>query len=243
MDKDSEVRIGYNAVIPSRVLQLKEISPSHKLVYGLIVALATSDGYCFASNKYLAEMSGFSKVRIAHIIMDLKTLELVKVEITRNEKKEIISRKIFPYDNPYERYINNKSQNDPNVICDNTYCQTGQYPNVSDDKEKYKDINNISNKVDDTQKVKDFNTIWSIYPRKDGKNQAYKHYCAWLTGRKFAGETITLTNKEMYGAVSCYREHLTKNKTEKQYIKMGSTFFNDSLMDWVEVYRKEQAND
>ena len=32
-----------------------------------------------------------------------------------------------------------------------------------------------------------------------------------------------------------YKKAKVINKTEKQYIKMGSTFFNDAIMEYVEV--------
>ena len=43
----------------------------------------------------------------------------------------------------------------------------------------------------------------------------------------------------MWYATKRYADLVAKNKTEKQYIKMGSTFFNDAIMEYVEV---EQMN-
>ena len=80
----------------------------------------------------------------------------------------------------------------------------------------------------------DFEKIWQLYPRKDNKNTAFKHYKSWLKGKKYAGKTIKLTNKEMWFATKKYADQVQKNNTEKQYIKMGSTFFNESTYEYVE---------
>ena len=39
----------------------------------------------------------------------------------------------------------------------------------------------------------------------------------------------------MWYATKKYADLVAKNKTEKQYIKMGSTFFNDAIMEYVEA--------
>lgn len=100
-------------------------------------------------------------------------------------------------------------------------------------------INNICSfspsKEDETnQLADDFDKIWSIYPRKDGKNTAFNHYKAWLKGKTYAGRTTKLTNKQMWYAVKKYSALLEENKVEKQYIKMGSTFFNEAIMEYVD---------
>ena len=48
------------------------------------------------------------------------------------------------------------------------------------------------------------------------------------------GKTIKLTNRQMWFATKKYADSIEKNKTEKQYIKMGSTFFNEAIMEYVE---------
>ena len=85
----------------------------------------------------------------------------------------------------------------------------------------------------DERLCKDFNLIWNLYPRKEGKDSAFKHYKAWLKGKKYAGETIKLSNKQMWYATKKYADLIEKNKTEKQYIKMGSTFFNEAILEYV----------
>lgn len=87
----------------------------------------------------------------------------------------------------------------------------------------------------ETELADNFDKIWQIYPRKDGKNTAFNHYKAWLKGRNYAGRIVKLDNKQMWYATKRYADLVAKNKTEKQYIKMGSTFFNDAIMEYVEA--------
>lgn len=94
--------------------------------------------------------------------------------------------------------------------------------------------NNICSSDNEQELADNFDLIWNVYPRKDGKNTAFNHYKAWLKGKKYAGRTIKLTNKQMWLATKKYADLMEENKTEKQYIKMGSTFFNEAIMEYIE---------
>lgn len=96
-----------------------------------------------------------------------------------------------------------------------------------------KETNNIC-PSNDERLSEDFELIWKEYPRKDSKNTAFRHYKSWLVGKKYAGKTIKLTNKQMWFAVRTYKNECESKMTEKQYIKMGSTFFNESIYEYVQ---------
>lgn len=105
--KDEEIqRIGYYAVIPATVLFNERLKPNEKLLYALITALSNKEGYCYASNKYLGEKLGVDPVTVSRWITDLRRNNYVFVDIMRNEKKEIICRRIFQNDVPYR--LNNQ---------------------------------------------------------------------------------------------------------------------------------------
>ena len=83
-----------------------------------------------------------------------------------------------------------------------------------------------------------FHKLWNSYPRRDGKSQAFKHYKSWIRGKEYAGKIEKLTNKEMWYAIKIYQYLLEESKTEKQFVKMGSTFFNDSIYEYAEKYKQ-----
>lgn len=99
--KEKEENVGYYSVIPATILYNKELKANEKLLYAIITSLACKEGYCFATNKYLAEKLGVNPKTISSWISDLKDRNFIIVELIRNENKQIIQRKIYINDVPY----------------------------------------------------------------------------------------------------------------------------------------------
>ena len=98
---NEESKIGYYAVIPSTVLFNEELKSNEKLLYAVITALANKEGYCYASNNYLADLFNFKAHTISNWISHLNKLNFVYVDLIRNNKNEIIQRRIYINDIPY----------------------------------------------------------------------------------------------------------------------------------------------
>lgn len=99
--KEKEDNVGYYSIIPATVLYNKELKANEKLLYAIITSLANKEGYCFASNKYLAEKLDVNPKTISSWISDLKNRKFIIVELIRNENKQIVQRKIYINDAPY----------------------------------------------------------------------------------------------------------------------------------------------
>ena len=99
--KENQEKVGYYSVIPATVLYNKELKANEKLLYAIITSLACKEGYCFASNKYLAEKLDINPKTISSWISDLKNKNFIVVELIRNENNQIIQRKIYVDDVPY----------------------------------------------------------------------------------------------------------------------------------------------
>ncbi len=99
--KGKEENVGYYSVIPATILYNKELKANEKLLYAIITSLACKEGYCFATNKYLAEKLGVNPKTISSWISDLNKRNFIIVEVIRNENKQIIQRKIYINDVPY----------------------------------------------------------------------------------------------------------------------------------------------
>lgn len=99
--KEKGENVGYYSVIPATILYNKELKANEKLLYATITSLAFKEGYCFATNKYLAEKLGVNHKTISSWISDLQKRKFIIVELIRNENKQIIQRKIYINDGPY----------------------------------------------------------------------------------------------------------------------------------------------
>ena len=137
----------YYAVIPSHVRYCEKLGYAERLLYGEITALTGKDGYCFASNKYFAELYHVTIPTISKWISHLNKYGFIKVEIIRSEKNEVLERRIFIIDN------SNRNITSDTYKLNNKYpsYSNSEYPYYLDDKDpinrnlKY---NNINNRID-----------------------------------------------------------------------------------------------
>lgn len=218
-----EEKPNYYAIIPANVRYDNELTANSKLLYGEITSLCNNEGICWAGNEYFAKLYNVSKETISRWVSQLNKKKYINVKMFYKKDSKEIDKRIIT--------INQLIPIDENV---NTYPQNNQGGIDKNIKENNTSINNnICSSL-----AEDFNKLWKIYPRKDGKNQAFNHYKAWINGKTYAGKTEKLTNPEMWYAIRIYQCNIKKNKTEKQYIKMGSTFFNEAIYEYASYYRE-----
>lgn len=91
-----EDRPNYYAVIPANVRYDKELKDKAKLLYGEITALSNDKGYCYASNKYFADLYNVSIRTITDLIKSLIDREYLRSEIIyKNNTKEVAERRLY----------------------------------------------------------------------------------------------------------------------------------------------------
>lgn len=127
MNEDN--KINYYAIIPATVRYNQKLKAAEKLLYGEITALSNVKGYCYAQNRYFAQLYGVSIETVSRWLSHLQELGYIEIEIIRNDKKEVIERNIYIADTPYCQ----KNQY--------PYCSNGQYP--IDENVKENNINKI----------------------------------------------------------------------------------------------------
>lgn len=101
--------------------------------------------------------------------------------------------------------------------------------NVNDNVSKEKEIikKKKAKPVSDTE----FEELWSMYPRKNGKAQAKK---AWEKAVKEGVPHVEIKN-----GIIAYKNYIESMGIEAQYIKMGSTFFNQRA--WEDYWTVPKA--
>ena len=114
----------YYAIIPATVRYDNNLKSVEKLLYGEITALANKNGYCYAKNKYFADLYNVTSVSVSRWISHLQELGYIKTEIIRNKNKEIVSRNIYIVDTPsYQKnqypYVQKNTQGINKNVKDN----------------------------------------------------------------------------------------------------------------------------
>ena len=73
-------------IIPTEILENKEIPPNAKILYGEIMALTKKRGHCFATNKYIASRLGLSTTSVPSLLRKLKDFGLISIKIQKSKK-------------------------------------------------------------------------------------------------------------------------------------------------------------
>ena len=73
-------------ILPRRILRDKDVTPFAKLLYVEISSLCASEGFCWASNKYLAERMGSTERTVSRSITELKKYLTFKSRGNGNRK-------------------------------------------------------------------------------------------------------------------------------------------------------------
>ena len=87
---------GYDAVIPARVRYDPELTDKAKLLYGEIRALASRDGYCWATNAYFCHLYMVSESTIQRNIAALTDRGHIWSEVIRDEETNaVLERRLW----------------------------------------------------------------------------------------------------------------------------------------------------
>lgn len=205
----------YYAIIPANIRYDTRLMPNAKLLYGEITALCNEKGYCWASNDYFADLYNVKKETISRWVSDLEKFGYIRRSIVFKEgTKQIINRYIFLNQEGIDEKINTPI--DEKVKDNNT------------------SINNTNNtNAHSAKKLRDdFEKLWKLYPRKKGKEAAFKHYKKAIKSGS--------SNKEIQEGILEYLKEIKFNQITEEYIKHGSTWFSNR--GWEDEYTYSNNN-
>ena len=81
-------------IIPYDLLARTDLTASEKNLMGLLNSLSAKEGYCFASNTYLASVLGITPSGIRKCLHSLETLNLITRTLKYKDNKEVDVREI-----------------------------------------------------------------------------------------------------------------------------------------------------
>ena len=70
----------YFAIIPAHIRYDHDLCPNAKLLYGELTALTQKEGYCWASNKYFAELYGVDERTITRWLTALSDKGYIEID-------------------------------------------------------------------------------------------------------------------------------------------------------------------
>ena len=177
------------SVIPARVRDDHSLRPNAKLLYGELSALAQAEGYCWASNAYLAEQLGVAAKTVEGLLKQLKDRGHIQLEVERSEEtNEVLRRRIWICGPPGSSvpppldFKETSPQNcgDPplkiedRIIQDNNTSNIPPYnPPKGDEKRRRK--KRRPKAVPEWQPDR-FEGFWSAYPRDEDRAKAVEQW-------------------------------------------------------------------
>ena len=135
---NEENQVSYYAIIPATIRYNKELKPAEKLLYGEITALANKNGFCYAKNRYFADLYNVTIHTVSQWISHLEKLDFLMIELIKDNKNQITERRIYIKDTPYVQ------KNTYPYVLKDTYpmYKKVQYNNI-----KYNNIDFIFNLI------------------------------------------------------------------------------------------------
>ena len=94
-----EIKSSYYAIIPALVRYNENIPANAKLLYGEITALCNKKGYCYASNKYFANLYNVSNNTVSNWVSSLISEGFIRIFVSQedgNQRKIWLTSKEFP---------------------------------------------------------------------------------------------------------------------------------------------------
>ncbi|MBQ1789722.1 MAG: helix-turn-helix domain-containing protein, partial [Oscillospiraceae bacterium] len=86
---------GFTALLPPRVRYDKELRSTGKLLYAEISAMADVTGFCWASNRYLAELLGITKGTVSELLAELEEHGYILINVLRDERGQVTERRLY----------------------------------------------------------------------------------------------------------------------------------------------------
>lgn len=217
-----EPRIAGYTILTSEILLAPDITDGQKILLGLITGLTRNRGFCYASNEFLAKHLGKTNGAISNSISDLVDKEYLIRIVERNDRNEVISRKlavrtmskeaiqlVTPPHQIMETPPHQMMDTSPlNSGSNNTNTNTLIVKNKKNNKLTYTSEKSLFGEIEQ----KEFERFYTLYDKKVSKDDALR---AW---KKLKASDI----EAIFANVQAY----VASTPEKQYRPNPASYLN-----------------
>jgi DNA-binding transcriptional regulator YhcF (GntR family) len=152
--------LGMFVLFPTKLLEI--LTPRQAVIMGMIIGMAKKSGYAYPSNRAIGNILNMTTITVQRELAILEENGMITRELIRNEKLEVVMRRIYPHINLNGEVISNVIGG---VVTD---LIPPSYQNCNIYKDNTKSINN--------KDITTFETIWSLYKKKGVKQTAKKAF-------------------------------------------------------------------
>ena len=232
--KQSKVKNENHIVIQGWMVNELELKGNELIIYAIIYGFSQTENQKFTGSlQYLADWTNSTK---QGVIKNLKSL--VEKGYIDKDEKIINGVKFCEYHSTkFNRVLNKVEQGVKQSLMG------GSKKSLTNNIDIDNINNNIDYKIDNKQQVADallreetilkneFEDLWTMYPRKRGKKEAYESYCKY---RKSIGINY-ITKEDVEKGIINYNNYIRENHIQDRYIKYGSKFFEERA--WEDDYQ------
>lgn len=244
---EQQTNPSYYAILTAEVRYDKQLKAAEKLLYAEITALANKEGYCFATNSYLAELYSTHKNSISRYISSLEKRGYIRVVIIHDENtKQILQRRIYINTHTTNGIAENNEPNTPNNKT--VYTSKNKTENTPKNKTVYtpnnrtvKD-NNINNIILQEHNITSNNNRERETRARTHATPPTKRNCNFSSKNKKLKfgkyQNVLLTQKEKDALVDIVGEYKLQeyiDRLDKYCEKSGKKYGNYDLVirDWI----------
>ena len=213
---DGVMSKGYGT-IPKLVMQHENLSIEAKAIYAYLASFAGAGDTAYPSVSIMCKHLGISRDRFYRHRKSLLDNDFIRITQHQNEggwSNNLYTVVSMPQ--PQNKDTRNKDTRNKDTRNKDTINNSSINNSINNNSKE-----NTSAKLTDR-----FEALWKLYPRKQGKKDALKHY-------KRAVKEGT-TDAEIEAGIQSYVGYIEKNNVDKRYVKHGSAWFNQE--GWLDDY-------
>jgi len=216
---DGVMSKGYGT-IPKLVMQHEDLSIEAKAIYAYLASFAGAGDTAYPSVSTMCKHLGISKDRFYRHRKALLENDFIRITQHQNEGG---------WSNNLYTVVSTPSPQNKDTQNKDTQNKDTQNKDTINNSSINNSINNNSIDYSSAKLTERFEELWKLYPRKQGKKDALKHY-------KRAVKEGT-TDDEIEAGIQSYVGYIEKNDVDKRYVKHGSAWFNQE--GWLDDYEIE----